>query len=352
MNDPIPWSFPLPGRPFGITVKIHLLFPIVAVGLIGRTAFQQGAVPGVWQDATWVMIVLFLSVLLHEFGHCAGARLMDGDAEEILIWPLGGLAYCDVPHNWRANLVTAVFGPLVNVVLCLILGLSLMLVTKFEVRPPINPLWPSILLNEPGKVLLYTWHGEERLISNFAEVLLARAFWVNWALLLLNVVLVGFPMDGGRILQCILWPIYDYRQATQIAIYVGFAVMLVVGLVSIMFNEVLALALALFIYVSCKQQYIILETGAEDAQFGYDFTHGYTSLEKETPPRRKRPNFFQRWLQKRAARRMQREQEQRESEEKRMDELLEKVQRSGMTSLTDEERRFLKRVSDRYRNRQ
>src|SRR5207248_9951886 len=100
MNDPIPWSFPLPGRPFGITVKVHLLFPIVAVGLIVRTAFQQGAVPGVWQDATWVMIVLLLSVLLHEFGHCAGARLVYGDAAEILIWPLGGLASIDVPTAW------------------------------------------------------------------------------------------------------------------------------------------------------------------------------------------------------------------------------------------------------------
>ena len=34
-----------------------------------------------------------------------------------------------------------------------------------------------------------------------------------------------------------------------------------------------------------------------------------------------------------------------------MDELLEKVQREGMAALTDEERRFMKRVSDRYRNR-
>jgi hypothetical protein len=49
---------------------------------------------------------------------------------------------------------------------------------------------------------------------------------------------------------------------------------------------------------------------------------------------------------------LQREQEQREAEERRMDELLAKVQREGMNSLTDEEKRFLKRVSDRYRNRQ
>ena len=41
----------------------------------------------------------------------------------------------------------------------------------------------------------------------------------------------------------------------------------------------------------------------------------------------------------------------REAEELRMDELLEKVQSQGLSALTDEERRFLKRVSDRYRNR-
>jgi hypothetical protein len=119
-------------------------------------------------------------------------------------------------------------------------------------------------------------------------------------------------------------------------------------------NEVLALFLALFVYVSCKQQLIVLETGGEDAPFGYDFSQGYTSLEggqqaPATTPRRKRPNWFQRWLQKRAAQKARREQEAREAEERRMDDLLEKVQREGIHSLTDEERRFLNRVSARYR---
>ena len=53
----------------------------------------------------------------------------------------------------------------------------------------------------------------------------------------------------------------------------------------------------------------------------------------------------------RAAKKLQREVEQREAEERRLDELLEKVQRDGINALTDEERRFMKRVSDRYRNR-
>jgi hypothetical protein len=88
--------------------------------------------------------------------------------------------------------------------------------------------------------------------------------------------------------------------------------------------------------------------------FGYDFSQGYTSLERDEPPppRKRRPNFWQRWLQRRAARKLQAEAERREAEERRMDELLEKIQREGKQALTDEENRFLKRVADKYRNRQ
>jgi hypothetical protein len=110
--------------------------------------------------------------------------------------------------------------------------------------------------------------------------------------------------------------------------------------------------LGLFILFTCVQQWIILETGGEDSLFGYDFSQGYTSLEpRERPQRRRRPNALQRWLQRRAARKLQRELEQREAEERRMDELLEKVQREGLGALNEEERRFLTRVSAKYRNR-
>ncbi|HEV3083142.1 MAG TPA: DUF6576 domain-containing protein, partial [Gemmataceae bacterium] len=111
--------------------------------------------------------------------------------------------------------------------------------------------------------------------------------------------------------------------------------------------------LALFIYYTCQKQYIILEHGGEDSVFGYDFSQGYTSLERDQPPprKRRRPGIWQRWLQRRAARKMQRDVEQREAEERRMDELLEKVQREGLQALSEEERRFLTRVSAKYRNR-
>src|SRR5262245_20148016 len=119
MRDPFSWSFPI-GRLFGITIRIHILFPVVALGLVLRVAFQKDVIPGTWIDAAMLVGLLFFSVLLHEFGHCFGARLVDGDAQEVLLWPLGGLAAVDVPHTARANFITTAMGPAVNLLLCII----------------------------------------------------------------------------------------------------------------------------------------------------------------------------------------------------------------------------------------
>ena len=131
--------------------------------------------------------------------------------------------------------------------------------------------------------------------------------------------------------------------------------MIIIGIFGIVIDSVLPLLLAMFIFMTCRHQWFVLETGGEENLFGYDFSQGYTSLERDQPqpaPPRRRQSWFQRWLQRRAERKMRRELEVREAEERRMDELLEKVQRVGMQGLTDEERRFLIRASARYRNRQ
>src|SRR5215813_13229843 len=113
MWNPMTWSVPL-FRIFGITVRLHVLFPIVAIGLILRAACQKDVIPGTWTDVAMLMVLLFVSVLLHEFGHCFGARLVDGDANEILMWPLGGLAAIEVPNTPRANFLATAAGPAVN----------------------------------------------------------------------------------------------------------------------------------------------------------------------------------------------------------------------------------------------
>ncbi len=272
-----------------------------------------------------------------------------------MLWPLGGLAAVDVPHTPRAHFITAAAGPLVNFLLCLAAAGAL---AAWSVRPPFDPWWnPYPYLPGPPSTAavlnpeLFLWNGAELTVMHGWQIQLARFFWVNWILFLLNVLLIGFPMDGGRLFQCILWPRLGFREATRLAIGAGFVTMLIVGVYAIVKEETLFLLLALFIYVTCRQQFILLETGGEESLFGYDFSQGYTSLERDQPPPRRQPSFWQRWLQRRADKKLRREIEQREFEERRMDELLEKVQREGLQALTDEEGRFLRRVSAKYRNR-
>ncbi len=353
MRDPFTWSLPL-GHLFGIAIRVHILLPLVMVGLIGRVALDDKVIPGTWQDAAMLMGLLFVSVLLHEFGHCYFARRVDGDASEVLLWPLGGLARVDVPHTPRAHFVVAIGGPVVNLLLCIVAALALGFLLDHALRPPLNPFtWYPYRVNAAGDVTLYGWAGTEYTTGNLAAILLARLFYINWVLLLLNVLLVGFPLDGGRMLQALLWPSVGYRQATLYAVYSGFFCMILLLIAAVVMNDVMPGLLALFVYVSCKQEWIVIETGGEDSLFGYDFSQGYTSLERDEPPpvKARQPNFIQRWLRKRADRKRQMEQEQTLAEERRMDELLDKIQRHGKESLTDEEQRFLKRVANRYRKK-
>jgi Zn-dependent protease len=351
MRDPFPWSIPLPGRLFGITIRIHFFYPIVALGMVIRATRWEG-LPYAWLDVLILTGLLLIIVLLHELGHCFAARSVDGDAHEVLIWPLGGLASVDVPHTPRANFITAAGGPAVNLVLCVICIVLLAFTCSMPLQPPWSPWWVPIRIL--GAVFLNTWDGQTVPVLDTWPVFLARFFYLNWFLFWLNVLLVGFPLDGGRMLQCILWRYMGYTQATRFVCYTGFIVMIFVGILAIYMNELLTACLAYFIYSACRNQLIMLETGGEEGVFGYDFSQGYTSLERDqegVTVRPRRVSWWKRWLQARAAKKMQREMERRESEERRLDELLGKVQREGINALTDEERRFMKRVSDRYRNR-
>jgi stage IV sporulation protein FB len=86
--------------------------------------------------------------------------------------------------------------------------------------------------------------------------------------------------------------------------------------------------------------------------FGYDFSEGYTSLEGSTQKVRPyRESALKRWRRRRSDLRRQRRQARETAEEQRMDEILAKLHTQGRPALTDEEQRFLVRVSARYRGR-
>jgi Zn-dependent protease len=394
------WSIPL-FRAFGIQVKLHILYIIITLAMLLRVYSQTGSKGHLAEFALIWVVMLFVVILLHEFGHCFAARKVDGEADEILMWPLGGLAYCSVPHTPRANLITTAGGPLVNVILCLVSAAAL---SADGYLPPLNifetrqiyypelhnwqtggegkpyPDAPYFVALDSGKPVPAPFYSDLKdnngtyLVPDPAKpgewikarmaatevyhpwvLWTARLFWLNWFLLLFNLI-PAFPLDGGRFLQEILWARSgDYRSATQVACWSGLVTALLFLLLSFWINDAMLLGLGIFIMFTSYQQLMILERGVMDeGTFGYDFSKGYGGFgpDEDAPaPKTRRVGPVKRWFQARRARRLQKEVERRAADERRLDELLDKISRTGKESLTPEERRFMDRVSARYRNR-
>ncbi|MBA4188412.1 MAG: hypothetical protein C0467_10445 [Planctomycetaceae bacterium] len=394
MRDPMNWSVTV-FRAFGIPVKVHLLFIIVALGLFLRQIGGKDN-PLWWPDVLlFTVFIPFVVIVMHEFGHCFGARYVDGDAKEILMWPLGGLAYVDVPHTPRANFIATAAGPAVNVVICAICAIGLAIGSFVPNMNPLSNPYVSEMYNfsdhrnytaeyglklykpgtaEPipqqelidkrmrdgGPREKYVFKpetaeqdaimlGGERALAPSWATWLNRTFWFSWFLFLFNLI-PAYPLDGGRMFQSFIWARSDYRRGVTVAANTGYVVAVIFLVVSIAVNEALFMGLALFMLYESSMALQRLEM--DDGPFGYDFSAGYTSLEKDDePPRRpKKVGWFTRWRQARRSRKLQREIEERAQEEERMDQLLAKIAANGKASLTDDEKRFLERVSARKRN--
>src|ERR1700709_1829684 len=76
-------------RLFGITVYLHWSWFLVAVYEIQQRRGRYESVA--WNIAEYV--ALFAIVLMHEFGHALACRSVGGQANQITLWPLGGIAY-------------------------------------------------------------------------------------------------------------------------------------------------------------------------------------------------------------------------------------------------------------------
>ena len=382
MRDPMAWALPV-FRAFGIQVRVHLFFFLITLGLCGRTLYEGSAYSAL-DVVLFTVVVLFGIVLLHEFGHCFGGRHVGGEAEEILIWPLGGLAFVSVPRNWKAHTFMIAAGPFTNLLICFAMAVG---IAGAGFLPTLNPNYnpytcemhnyrdgrtytsvyglrlyePAKEGQEPSTEVRARGHDKPEALNEYAAksnleralaptwvVWFNRIFWMSWILFLFNLI-PAFPLDGGQMLLGFIWARKDYRTGVVVTCYSGYVCGSIALLFSIATNETLLTGLSLFMLVTAYVKLKQMEQ--EESPFG-DFSNGYTSLDQEddeAPPPRKRQGFFKRWMIARAAKRMQRDLAQRQEEDVRMDQLLEKIARTGKASLTDEERRFMERVSERYR---
>lgn len=324
MDNPINWSFAI-GSLFGIRIRVHVLFILMGLALL-----LMNRAPIIVSFGS--LTLLFLVVLLHEFGHCFGARRVGGGATEILMWPLGGLATVQAPMTSRAQLITTAAGPLVNVVFCVVTAAILMMGTGKIASVPWNPLAPFGMASVPNS--LWWWLGV--------------FFGVNYIILLFNLLPV-YPLDGGRMLQCMLWPSMGLGRATEISTFVGMIGAIVIGLAGLATRQFMLLFIAMFGYLTCYQQRQMLKAGMlyDEGEFGYDFSQGYASLEADDQEAARRPSWFARRRQARAERKAETDRKRQLDEKQRVDAILRKVSKEGVGSLTPNEKRVLQEETRR-----
>ncbi len=319
-------SIPI-GTLFHIRIRIHaslVLFAFFTVLLspLGNSGEYGYAV----KAALTSMVILFGIVLLHEFGHCFAARAMGGHADDILLSPIGGLASTSPPRRPWPVFVTVACGPLVNVLICVLTSTALWGLNRGRVA--FNPLTPLT----PFKAY---FHGIG--LSYY----LYWIYLVSWALLLFNLLPI-YPLDGGQMLQTILWPKLGYFRSMMIATITGMVGAVVVGIIGLAKGYFLLVFVALIGFQYCFQKRLMLKQmgpyGLEED--GIDYS---SSLRSDAPHRHR--------LSRRVIRKARRRAAEEQAEQGRIDDILAKVSAHGMHSLTWWERRTLKKATARQRER-
>lgn len=220
------WSWKI-GRIAGIDIRVHATFLLIlvwaAVAAYGASGTAAGAVGGVV-----FILALFLSVVLHEFGHALTAKQFGVATRDITLLPIGGIAHlAEIPKQPSQELRVALAGPAVTLAIIVILYGALYLLG----RSPFVAAQP--LLTNPG---------------NF----LSQLMWANLTLFVFNL-LPAFPMDGGRVLRALLALRLDYTRATDVAARIGQAFALLFGMVGVFFSPFLVV-IALFVWLAAAAE--------------------------------------------------------------------------------------------------
>lgn len=172
----------------GIAVYVHWSWLVVGyLELQFRTsAYDLWA----WNVAEY--LTLFLIVLLHEFGHSLACRQVGGRADEIVLWPLGGIAFVQPPARPGAVLWSIAAGPLVNLILV-----------------PVT-IGAYVVASSQGL------DGDDKGPGHFLSMIVI----LNLGLFIFNMLPI-YPLDGGQILQALLWFVIGRASSLMVVSIIG-----------------------------------------------------------------------------------------------------------------------------------
>jgi Zn-dependent protease/CBS domain-containing protein len=219
----------------GIQVRIHLTF-LLLLAFYAWICYRDGG-PQAGVAGVIFILLIFLCVVLHEFGHALAARTFGIRTPNITLLPIGGVARLErMPANPRQELAIAIAGPAVNVLIAIAI---------FAVIGGVIPV------------------REFGLMDTASGTLLAQLLGINLMLVVFNMI-PAFPMDGGRVLRALLATRMRYLVATRIAARIGQVIAVLFGLVSLASLDIRILGfsfsgpmlgfIAIFVFLGAQQE--------------------------------------------------------------------------------------------------
>ncbi len=217
------WSLNI-GSIAGTAIRIHVTFLLFLAWIFG-VEYLSGGPQAAWNGLLFV-VLLFLCVLLHEFGHIFTARRFGVRTPDVILLPIGGVSRLErIPEQPSEEFLIAVAGPLVNIAIA---GLLVLV----------------------GGANLSADHLTA--LENGQVSMIDRLAFVNLFLALFNL-LPAFPMDGGRVLRALLATRFGYVRATEMAAMIGQWVAFALGFFGLFGNPIL-IFIAIFVYLAASSE--------------------------------------------------------------------------------------------------
>lgn len=241
----------------GIGVYVHWTF-LILLAWVGLVHFTQGNDLADTLHGLVFIVALFSIIVLHELGHALAARRYGIPTKDITLLPIGGVARLErMPEDPKQELVVAIAGPAVNVLLGGLCTLGMLLLVGTD------SFFATLRVGAEELGFLYADHQQMPLLSNtplLGGVFLAKLLIVNVVLVAFNL-LPAFPMDGGRVLRALLAMKMDYVHATQTAASVGQGMALLFGFLGLFSNPFLVF-IALFVWMGAASEASMVQVKA------------------------------------------------------------------------------------------
>jgi Zn-dependent protease len=202
----------------GVDLYLHWSWFLVA-------AYEIESRKGSYSSVIWNVLeylALFLIVLLHEFGHAMACRQVGGTANQIVLWPLGGVAYVNPPQRPGATLWSIAAGPLVNVVLLPFLFAAVQMSQSLG--------WAQSMPD--------------------AYQLLRAVLWINVSLLVFNMLPI-YPLDGGQILRSLLWFVLGRGRSMMVTTILGLLGIVGFFVIALWLRSIWIGAISVFMLMNC-----------------------------------------------------------------------------------------------------